>query len=104
VDGIYKAGGNIKPPLVKNHVEAEFSDEARQESNRVPNFRATSFLNLIVDIKGKPQDICVEQPAGFGLDIQAVKAAKKYRFQPATKDGTPVAVLIKVKVNFIRVN
>ena len=59
-----------------------------------------SVISFIVDTQGNPQDICVQSPAGFGMDEEAVKAAEKYRFQPATKDGTPVAVRIKLEMNF----
>ena len=41
--------------------------------------------------------------APYGLDKQAMKAARKYRFEPATKEGISVAVRLKVEVNFIRV-
>jgi TonB family protein len=34
------------------------------------------------------------------LDEKAVEAVKKWRFQPARKNGHPVAVQISVEVNF----
>ena len=100
MDGVYKVGGDVKPQKITNHVQAEFSDEALRESIRNPNFRTTSVLYLVVDTNGKPQDICIQKFAGYGLDIEAVEAARQYRFKPATKDGTPVAVRIEVEVNF----
>jgi TPR repeat protein len=36
----------------------------------------------------------------MGLDEQAIEAVSNWRFEPATKDGTPVAVQINVEVNF----
>jgi TonB family protein len=36
----------------------------------------------------------------MGLDQKAVEAVKKWKFQPAEKDGRPVAVQINVEVNF----
>jgi outer membrane biosynthesis protein TonB len=36
----------------------------------------------------------------MGLDEKAVEVAKKYRFDPAMKDGHPVAVEIAVEVDF----
>jgi hypothetical protein len=38
--------------------------------------------------------------AGFGLDEQAEKAVKHYRFEPAKKNGVPVAVMIAIEVKF----
>jgi TonB family protein len=34
------------------------------------------------------------------LDEKAIEAVQKWRFQPATKDGEPVAVLINVETTF----
>ena len=102
VDGVYKVGGSVKPETIKNNVDAEFSDEAMQESGRNPNFSATSVLYLVVDTEGIPQDICINKLAGYGLDLQAVIAVKQYRFRPATKDGKPVSVRIMLEVNFRR--
>jgi TonB family protein len=36
----------------------------------------------------------------YGLDEQAVTARKKWRFQPGTKDGKPVAVEVTVEMSF----
>jgi len=39
-------------------------------------------------------------PTGLGLDEKAVEAVRSWRFDPATKDGKPVAVQIDVEVAF----
>jgi TonB family protein len=57
-------------------------------------------LWLVVDANGLPQNIKVQRALGMGLDEEAVKAVKRWRFQPATKDGEPVPVMINVEVNF----
>jgi TonB family protein len=36
----------------------------------------------------------------MGLDQKAIEAVQQWRFQPATKDGRPVAVQISVEVSF----
>jgi len=36
----------------------------------------------------------------MGLDEKAIEAVRRYRFNPALKDGVPVPVEIKVEVNF----
>jgi TonB family protein len=102
VDGIYKVGEDVKPPKITNEVNAEFSDEARRiiSEIHIKDFKAVSLLSLVVDVNGKPKDICVKKPAGFGLDKQAANAAKQYRFQAATKNGVPVAARIIINVNF----
>ena len=36
----------------------------------------------------------------MGLDENAIEAVKQWRFEPAMKDGKPVAVEINVEVTF----
>jgi TonB family protein len=43
----------------------------------------------------------VVRPLGMGLDEEALKAVRKYKFKPALMDGkTPVPVEINMEVNF----
>jgi TonB family protein len=71
------------------------------KEKHLTSFQAIDLISLIVDAQGNPQNVCVQKPAGYGLDGEAVKAVKKYRFKPATKeDGTSVSVRITVKVDF----
>jgi len=37
---------------------------------------------------------------GLGLDEEALKAISQWKFQPAAKDGQPVAVQATIEVNF----
>ena len=102
-DGVYRVGRGIQPPKPLNHVNASFSDEARKaiKKGHIKNFEAISLVRVVVGIDGNPQNICVQRPAGLGLDGEAVKAVQKYRFTPASKeDGTPVPVAISVQVDF----
>jgi protein TonB len=81
-------------------VDATFSDEARHQERkgRITHFEAV--LSLVVNSDGKPQNVCLVQSAGYGLDAKAAEAVQQYRFAPATKEGKPVAVRIHVQVDF----
>ena len=37
---------------------------------------------------------------GMGLDEKAIEAVRNWKFEPAMKDGKPVAVQINVEVSF----
>ena len=38
--------------------------------------------------------------SAFGLDQEAIKAAKQWRFAPGTRFGEPVAVLVTIELTF----
>ena len=101
-DSAHKVDGSVKPPKPIKMVNARFSDEARQmaQEKHIKNFHAISLVTLVVDPQGNPQNVCVQKPAGYGLDGQAVKAVEQYRFKPATKDVSPVSVHVTVDVDF----
>jgi Gram-negative bacterial TonB protein C-terminal len=84
--------------------ESKFSDETRAllKKQHIKKFEAVSIVEMTVDEAGMPQDICITKQAGFGLDKQAFVAVTKYRFQPATLNGKPVAVRLAVEVKFRR--
>ena len=92
---LYRVGGGVKAPVPLNHVNVEFTEAAK-----AAKYRGVCLVALVVDQQGMPQNIRVERPLGMGLDENAIKAVKQYRFKPAMKDGEPVAVSIGVEVNF----
>ncbi len=102
VDGIYRAGGDVKPPRPKRTKDATFSDEARRamRDQHLSSFHAISLIGFTVTVKGKTQDLCVIKAAGYGLDENAMRAVAKWRFDPATKSGAPVAVRLSTEVDF----
>jgi TonB family protein len=55
---------------------------------------------MVVAADGRPRDIRVARSLGMGLDEKALEAVRTWRFEPARKDGHPVAVQISVEVIF----
>ena len=51
---------------------------------------------------GSVGDVAVAQSLDsmYGLDNEAVKAAKQWRFSPAEKDGKPIAMRIQLEMTF----
>ena len=47
-----------------------------------------------------PREISVRRSLGMGLDEKAVEAVRRWKFDPAKKDGQAVAVQISIEVNF----
>jgi TonB family protein len=59
-----------------------------------------ALYHVVVGSDGKPGDISVARPIGFGLDESAVDAIRKASFSAAIKDGKPVPVLLDLVVEF----
>lgn len=93
--GIFHVGGGVSAPRVVFQVDPEFSEEARKAK-----YQGTCTLMLVVDSAGRPTNIRVANSLGMGLDEKAIEAAKKWRFEPAMKDGHPVSVEIALEVDF----
>lgn len=56
--------------------------------------------HVVVGADGKPGEIAVGRPIGFGLDENAVASIRKAAFSPAMKDGKPVPVVLDLFVQF----
>lgn len=93
--GIFKVGGAITPPKAISAPDPQYSTIAK-----AAHYQATTVLWMVVNASGTPENIRIAKPAGLGLDEQAILVVRDWRFDPATKDGQPVAVQINVEVNF----
>ena len=95
VETVFKVGGDVTPPHLTYDPEPEYSKKARKKK-----YQGTCVLTLIVGADGQPRNIQVTHTLGMGLDEKAIEAVKKWKFDPARKEGKPVAVKIYVQVNF----
>ncbi len=93
--GVFRVGGGVSAPRALDTPDPEYSEEARKAK-----YQGTCVLWLIVGPDGKPRDVKVARSLGMGLDEKAIEAVRNWKFQPAMKDGKPVAVQINVEVNF----
>ncbi len=59
-----------------------------------------ALYRAVIGADGRPSEIAVIRPIGFGLDENAVTAIGKATFQPATKAGQPVAETLDLAVLF----
>jgi TonB family protein len=93
--GYFRVGGGVSAPRPVFTPDPEYSEEARKAK-----YQGTCVLWLVVGSDGKPRDIKVARTLGLGLDEKAIEAVKQWKFEPAMKDGKPVAVQINVEVSF----
>lgn len=92
---IFHIGGDVAAPVPVYTPEPEFSDKARQAG-----VGGTVVLGVIVDNTGKVSKVWVTSPLGMGLDENAADKVRTWRFQPALRQGQPVAVNMKIEVSF----
>ena len=101
-----KPGDGVTGPRLIYYHDPEYTDPARKK-----RLSGMTIISLVVDTEGNPQNVHVVQSLAEGrkpkfkeaaesLDRSAVETVEQYRFEPARKEGKPVAVQIKVEVNF----
>jgi TonB family protein len=66
------------------------------------HIEGTVGLDVVVLADGKVSDVMVTQSLDkeYGLDTQAVEAARQWLFKPGTKDGKPVTVRVVLEMTF----
>jgi TonB family protein len=92
---VLRVGHGVIAPRPLNAPDPEYSEEARKAG-----LQGKCVLSLIVDSEGKPENIIVSRSLGMGLDENAIEAVRNWTFEPARKDGKPVAVQISVVVTY----
>ena len=93
--GAYRVGGGVSAPRAIFSPDPEYSEEARKAK-----YQGDVILWVVIGPDGKVRDVRVSRSLGLGLDEKAVEAVKKWLFEPARKDGQPVAVQLNVDVTF----
>jgi len=93
--GVPRIANGIVAPKLLAKIEPAYTEEAR-----VAKYEGTATLWLEVGPDGLAHNIHVTKGLGFGLDQSAIAAVSQWRFQPASKDGAPLAVAASVQVNF----
>jgi len=92
---IYKIADGVKAPRLLSKIEPEYTEEARDAK-----VSGTAVLKIVVAADGEVQKAEITQSLDPGLDANAIDAVTRWKFEPATLDGKPVAVSATVEVNF----
>jgi TonB family protein len=93
--GPFKIGNGVSAPRAKSTPDPVYSQAARYEK-----YQGKMVVSAIVNKEGNMEKIEVVRPLGLGLDEQAAVQMKTWRFDPAKRDGDPVAVAMHVEVKF----
>jgi TonB family protein len=94
---VFKAGDGVSLPRVLTEVKPEYTKEAMDAK-----IQGTVQVRAVVLTSGDVSDVEVVQSLDdrYGLDRNAVAAAKQWKFVAGSKDGRPVAVEITLEMKF----
>lgn len=92
---LYSIGNGVSMPRAIYSPEPEFSEEARKTKHQ-----GEVTLLATIGADGIPRNLTVVRSLGMGLDEKALEGVRTWRFEPARKNGRPVAVQMNIIVNF----
>jgi protein TonB len=87
----------VTTPIALDQVKPQYTSEAMRA-----RIQGTVWVECIVQPNGVCTDVHVVRSLdpNFGLDQEAVKAARQWRFKPGTRLGQPVPVLVTIELSF----
>lgn len=62
--------------------------------------QGTVTLRVLIDTSGQVTEAEVVEPAGYDFDELAMQAAREHRFDPARREGEPIAARVLLRVAF----
>ncbi len=92
---IFAVGNGVTAPVPIYKPEPPYTKEAR-----VAKREGTLALWIVVGVDGAVNDVRIQRSLDPGLDQNAVNTIKTWKFNPAMKDGKPVACKVMVEVGF----
>jgi TonB family protein len=95
--GVYQPGNGVTLPQLVREVKPAYTSDAMRAK-----IQGTVLLQCVVRPDGSVSDIQVLRSLdpNFGLDQEAIKAARQWRFRPGMRMGEPVSVLVTIELTF----
>jgi TonB family protein len=92
---VYDLAKDITPPRLIHQVYPAYNPGSHgvRVSGKV-------LIRLIVSSTGLPKSPSIVQGLAAEVDQSALDAVKQWRFDPARREGMPVAVRVVVEINF----
>jgi TonB family protein len=95
--GAYRPGSGVENPRLIREVKPQYTAEAMRAK-----IQGAVWLECVVLTDGSVGEVRVIRSldSTFGLDQEAIRAAKQWLFQPGTRFGEPVPVLVTIELTF----
>jgi TonB family protein len=94
---IYELTDGISAPIPLEMAKPEYTSMAKRAK-----VQGAVRVRCVLPPSGRCTDVVVVRSLDthYGLDDEAIRAARQWRFQPATLDGSPVSTRIDMEVRF----
>ena len=94
---VHRPGNGVTLPVVLEEYKPGYTAAAMQQK-----IEGSVFMAAVVGETGDVVDVTVTKSldADYGLDDEAVKALRLWKFKPGMLDGEPVAVQIQIEMTF----
>jgi TonB family protein len=95
--GVYREGNGVTSPVILKEVKPNYTGEAMRA-----RIQGTVTMEAVVMPDGSVGNVHITRSLdnAFGLDQEAIKTVKQWRFKPGTRLGQPVPVLIVIEMSF----
>jgi len=93
--GPIRVGGDVAAPKKISAPQPQYTEIARKA-----RITGVVIVEAIIDKTGSVTNVKILKGLPMGLDQAAADAIKKWKFEPATLNGKPVAVIYNLTVNF----
>jgi TonB family protein len=94
---VHGAGPDDIPPRILHEVKPAYTREAEQAG-----IEGTVLLECVIEVDGAVKRAVVVRSLDqqFGLDEEALRAVRQWRFAAGTRRGKPVPVLVTIEMTF----
>ena len=95
--GVYRPGSGIVSPKILVEVKPTYTADAMRAK-----IQGTVWLEAVVLPDGSVGNVQITRSLDptFGLDQEAIRTVKRWRFIPGTRQGQPVPVLVEIEMTF----
>jgi len=95
--GVFRPGTGITNPVALSAPNPKYTPEAMRA-----RIQGVAWVRCVVQLNGQCSDLAIERSldSTFGLDEEALKSVKLWRFKPGMRQGSPVPVEIIIEVSF----
>jgi TonB family protein len=92
---VHRPGGDVSSPRLLREVKPQYSERAKAEK-----IQGEVTMECVVKTDGTVGRIEVTKSLDPDLDQAAIDAARQWRFEPGTRKGKPVNVLVTILIAF----